>query len=126
LLEGEQQTEDEAIDGIRPVEVIEVTTEGAAESFDAGGVPVGEVGESAFLDLTTFAVGLAEEDGGRGAAVRDGFNVHGNIIAHGTLKYNYGITVYMGTLLAPQKSIFFSANKDLPQISALPDGGRSV
>jgi hypothetical protein len=60
--------------------VIEVAAEGTEDSFHAGGVPVGEVGEGALGDLTLLASGLAEEDGGRGVVVRDGLDLHGNVV----------------------------------------------
>src|ERR1035437_8278193 len=42
--------------------------------------PVGEVGQGALEGLRAFAPTLAEEDGGRGAAIGDGLDVHGSII----------------------------------------------
>jgi len=45
---------------------------GAAERFDAGGEPVGEVGQGAILDLAVLAEGFAQENGGRGVAIGDG------------------------------------------------------
>ena len=41
---------------------------------------MGDVGEGACLDFAVFAVGFAEEDGGRGVAIRDGGHVHAYII----------------------------------------------
>lgn len=40
--------------------------------------PVGEVGQGAFADLLALAPAFAEQDGGRGGAVGNGFDVHGN------------------------------------------------
>ena len=51
-----------------------------AESLDFLGGPLGEVGESAFADLGTFAPAFAEEDGGGRVAIGDGLHAHGNII----------------------------------------------
>jgi hypothetical protein len=51
--------------------------EEAAEGVDLSGGPGGEIGECAFVDFGAIADGLAEEDGGRGVAVRDGLNIHG-------------------------------------------------
>ena len=48
-----------------------------SEPFDEVGGPFGEVGEGAFTDLAGVAIGLAQEDGGRGVSVGDGFDVHG-------------------------------------------------
>jgi hypothetical protein len=56
--------------------------EDAAEGEDLGGGPIREVGESALDDLAVKAGALAEEDGGRGVAVGDGFHVHGYKIAY--------------------------------------------
>jgi hypothetical protein len=75
VLEDEEQAEHGAAGG-EGVEVVEVTAEGALEGEDAGGVPMGEVGESAFMDLAVEAKGLSEEDGGRGVAVGDGSDMH--------------------------------------------------
>ncbi len=50
LLENEEQAEYGAAGGDR-VEVVEVAAEGALEGEDAGGVPMGEVGEGAFMNL---------------------------------------------------------------------------
>src|ERR1700693_6574050 len=42
--------------------------------------PVGEVGQGALVGFVALAPAFAEEDGGRGSAVGDGFDVHGNTI----------------------------------------------
>jgi hypothetical protein len=44
--------------------MIEVAAESAAESLDASGRPMGEIGEGAILDFAVFAESFAEEDGG--------------------------------------------------------------
>ncbi len=44
--------------------MIEIATQGATESLDPSGIPMGEIGEGAIFDFTVFAEGLAEEDGG--------------------------------------------------------------
>ena len=75
LLEDEEEAEYGAAGGKR-VEVVEVAAEGALEGEDAGGVPMGEVGEGAFVNLAVEAEGLPEEDGGRGVPVGDGGDVH--------------------------------------------------
>ncbi len=92
LLEGVQQAEDGAAGGFGG-QVIEVAAEGAAEGFDAGGVPVGEVGEGAFDDPFTLAQAFAEEDGGRGGAVGDGIDVHGHILSHTITKCKHIIHI---------------------------------
>jgi hypothetical protein len=40
-----------------------------------------EVGQGTRFDLAVFAVGFAEEDGGRGVAIGDGGHVHAYIIS---------------------------------------------
>src|SRR5208283_5053408 len=50
--------------------------EHAAQAFDVGGGPVGEIVQSAFADLAVAAVALAQEDGGGRVPVRDGFDIH--------------------------------------------------
>src|SRR5450755_3960495 len=54
----------------------------AAESLDFFLGPIGEVGQGALAGFVAFAPALAEEDGGRGVAVGDGFDVHGSYYAH--------------------------------------------
>jgi hypothetical protein len=56
------------------------TPEEASEEIDLGGGPMGEVGEGAFDDAIALAGARAEEDGGRGVAVGDGLDVHGNMV----------------------------------------------
>jgi hypothetical protein len=97
LFEGEQEAEDGTAGGVGG-EVIEVAAEGAMEGLDAGGVPVGEIGEGAFLDLAVLTKRLAEEDGGRGVTVGDGLDVHGYIISHIKLVSSTYIYIYMGTI----------------------------
>ena len=41
---------------------------------------LGEVGDGTFSDLAVLTEGLAEENGGRGVAVGDGVDVHGQIV----------------------------------------------
>jgi hypothetical protein len=55
--------------------------EDGAQGIDLRRRPMGEVGESAVVDLAVEAEGLAEEDGGRGVAVGDGGDVHVYIIS---------------------------------------------
>jgi hypothetical protein len=54
--------------------------EDTAEGVDLSGGPRREVGEGTFDDLGALAEALAEEDGGRGVAVGDRFDIHGYII----------------------------------------------
>ncbi|PPQ34108.1 hypothetical protein CCS01_12485 [Rhodopila globiformis] len=52
------------------------TLEHAAQALDMGGRPAGEVAQRAFTHLAARAVALAQQDGGRGVPVRDGFDIH--------------------------------------------------
>ena len=52
----------------------------AAEGINFLLGPVGEVGQGALEGFRAFAPTFAEEDCGRGVAVGDGLDVHGNII----------------------------------------------
>src|SRR3954454_4737074 len=52
------------------------------EGFKETGGPVGEVAQRAFLDLSTLAIGLAQEDGGRRAAVGDHLDEHAHPECH--------------------------------------------
>ena len=53
--------------------------EHAAQAFDVGGRPVGEIAEGALTDLAVLAVALAQQDGGRRVPVGDGFDIHGGV-----------------------------------------------
>src|SRR4051794_7302805 len=50
--------------------------EHAAQAFDVSGGPAGEVAQRAFANLAALAIALAQQDGGRGVPVRDGFDIH--------------------------------------------------
>src|SRR4051812_25230827 len=52
------------------------------EAFQETGGPVGEVAKRAFLDLSALAIGLAQEDGGRRAAVGDHLDEHAHPECH--------------------------------------------
>ena len=41
---------------------------------------LGEIGEGAFFDFAVMPEGLPKEDGGRGVAVGDAFDIHGDVI----------------------------------------------
>ena len=56
--------------------MIEIATQGATESLDPSGIPMGEIGEGAIFHFTVFAEGFAEEDGGWRFAIGDGGDVH--------------------------------------------------
>ena len=51
--------------------------EHAAQTFDVGRRPVGEVAEGTFTDLAVLAVALAQENGRGRVPVGDGFDIHG-------------------------------------------------
>src|SRR3954453_3845300 len=55
----------------------------ALEAVEEVRGPVGEVAEGSLLDLSAFAVGLAQQDGGGRASVRDGLDVHAHPGWHG-------------------------------------------
>ena len=48
----------------------------AAQRFDLGERPVRDIGKRALLDLAVLAIGLAQQIGGRRAAVWDAIHVH--------------------------------------------------
>jgi hypothetical protein len=50
--------------------------EHAAQAFDMGRGPAGEVAQRAFADLARVAKALAQQDGGGRVPVRDGFDIH--------------------------------------------------
>src|SRR3954468_20923722 len=52
------------------------------EAFQETGGPVGEVAQRALLDLSALAIGLAQEDGGRRAAVGDHLDEHAHPECH--------------------------------------------
>jgi len=52
--------------------------EHAAQAFNVGCRPVGEVAQGALPDLAVLAVTFAQKDGGRRVPVRDGFDIHGS------------------------------------------------
>ena len=68
--------------------------EHAAQALDVLGRPMGEVEQSSFPYPPVIPIALAQQDGGRGAAVGDGFDVHGRRIT--------------GTLLIINKNIRFT------------------
>jgi hypothetical protein len=80
LFEGGKEAEDGAVGGVGGGEVVEIAAEQTAEGLDAGGRPMGEVGEGTLDDFAAPAEAFAEEDGGRGVAVGDGLDVHGSIV----------------------------------------------
>jgi hypothetical protein len=71
--------------------------ENGAEGIDLRRGPMGEIGESAVEDLAVLAEGLAEEDGGRGVAVRDGGDIHAYIMRQINRTCKHNINIYMPT-----------------------------
>ena len=65
------------VEGIVEAPHCRPTLEQGAPSLDQRGRPPGEVGERALLDLPGFAIGLAEQEGRRGGAVGDRFDLQG-------------------------------------------------
>ena len=55
--------------------------EHAAQALDVLGRPMAEVEQRALADALAVPIALAQQDGGRGAAVGDGFDIHGRRIA---------------------------------------------
>ena len=51
----------------------------AAEGLDFFFGPIGEIGQGALAGFLTVTPAFAEEDGGRGVAVRDDGDIHANI-----------------------------------------------
>ena len=80
LVKRIEETKDAAESGISGSKMIEVSTQGAAESLDASGIPVGDVGKSARLDLSLMAVRFADQDSRRRGAVGNGGNVQAYIL----------------------------------------------
>jgi hypothetical protein len=81
-----------------------------AESIDLGGGPMGEVGKGAVADLAIETKGLAEEDSGRGVAVRDGGDVHAYIISHIYSNNKHYYSTYMTTLIKAKRSTASKTN----------------
>ena len=71
--------------------------EHAAQAFDMGGQPAGEVAQGAFADLALLAVALAQQDGGRGVPVRDGFDIHRCMGIDPAARYKSQARDYMAT-----------------------------
>ncbi len=68
-----------ALDGEDPARTDEsLAAQHLAKRFDLGRGPIGKVGEGALADPLPLAPGLAQQDGGRGAAIGNVLNVHGN------------------------------------------------
>ena len=65
--------------------------EDAAQTLDVLGWPMGEVEQRAFTHALAIPIALAEQDRGRGAAIGDGFDVHGRRIAQAPREINQNI-----------------------------------
>jgi len=66
-------------DGIGGVGGALAALEHGAKSLDHLRRKIGEVEEGALPDFAVLAIGLAQQDGGRGAAVGDGLDIHGDV-----------------------------------------------
>jgi hypothetical protein len=73
--------------------------EDVAKSGDLRRRPLGDVGEGAVVNLTVFAEGLAQQDGGRGVAVRDDRYVHVDIFSQLARTHKLNIIIYMTTII---------------------------
>jgi hypothetical protein len=58
---------------------------------------VSDIGDGASLDFAIEAIGLAEEDSGRGVAIGDGGDVHAYILSQIVIMHKHILTVYMPT-----------------------------
>src|SRR6516225_3413011 len=72
--------------------------EDAAEGIDLSGGPVGEIREGALDDFLAHPRGLAEEHGGRGVAIGDDVDVHGQSRFTEYSNSSGQSSIYMGTL----------------------------
>ena len=71
--------------------------EHAAQPFDVGGGPVGQVAEGALPDLAALAIALAQQDRGGRVPVGDGFDIHGGSMSTPAPAYKSQILDYMAT-----------------------------
>ena len=94
LFQDKEQSEDGAQGNFGARGLIEIAAQSAAESLDARGVPMGEIGEGAIFHFAVFSEGLAEEDGGGRITVGDGGDIHTYFFSYTILpvKYNINIT----------------------------------
>jgi hypothetical protein len=69
----------------------------SAQGFDLLRRPMGEIGQGALNGFLALAPTLAQEDGGRGVAIGDSFDVHGTDYAYLSHQVNRQICIYMGT-----------------------------
>src|SRR5690242_11588255 len=70
-----------------------------AERLDLSRGPMGDIGEGTVVDLAMETEGLAEEDGGRGAAVGDGRHIHVYILCLNDRIVNIYFSIYMPTYM---------------------------
>jgi hypothetical protein len=104
LAEGADHSSDMAV-GKRPQDLERVgwrgnggsAFENLAQRGDLLGRPVGDIGESAVVNFAVFAEGLAQQDGGRRAAVGDDRHVHVDMIARIIRNGKGIIIIYMTT-----------------------------
>ena len=84
-----------------------------AQALDQRRGPFGEVGEGAFPDLAALAPAFAQEDGGRRAAVWDGFDVHGNGGKPYIHQLHYKCHLIHGNTSTVRKHCFRNCNQSL-------------
>jgi hypothetical protein len=80
-----------------------VSLEDCGQGLDFVLRPVAEVGDGAFFDLAVLAPALAQQNGGSGASVGHGLDVHGNHISRLVVLVKGMVTIYMGTFLATRE-----------------------
>ena len=98
----------------------------AAQGFDAGRGPVGEIGEGALANARALANTFAEEDGGRGVAIGDSIDVQGMISMH-TINNGKAIVKYLhGHNIAPPPEPSSMKINRLPRIPRVKGGGKSA
>ena len=101
LFECIEETEDRTGSRIGSTKVIEVAMQGATESLDASGIPVGNVGDRPGLDLSLMTVRLTDQNGRRRGAIGNGGDVHAFIIITLNIYVKYNIVYYMPTYSTP-------------------------
>jgi hypothetical protein len=75
------------------------------QGFDLLRRPMGKIGQGPLDGLLAFAPTLAQEDGGRGVAIGDSFDIHGTDYAHSSPHVKKKMNIYMGTYCFSQISL---------------------
>jgi len=81
-----------------------------AQGLDLGRRPLRQVGQRALADLVAVAEALAQQDGRRRVAVRDAFDVHGQLESRRPTDVKRRKTAYMGTKIHRNPGFRFPAN----------------